>query len=149
MNYKKDLSEIVAHLLELEAFFHNTFIHHLPLKGERKTTLQRYRILKTLEKSGSLNLTELCTTFNIKKNTCSELLDRMARDGLVVRNLSVTDRRKIYFVLTDGGSALIEEFENHLVTGISRGLEKLSEAEVETFICSLKNIIEASKKIKI
>jgi DNA-binding MarR family transcriptional regulator len=149
MNYKEDLSDIVDHLMELESFFHSIFVHHFPLKGEKKATLQRYRILKTLGKTGSRNLTELCTAFDMKKNTCSELLDRMVRDGLVERILSEQDRRKTYFALTDRGIALISDFENHLVKGISQGLESLSPAEVDTFITSLKNIIGVSKKIKI
>ncbi len=148
MNYRDDLYDIASHLMELEAFFHGTFIYHFPLEGKRKTSMQRYRILKTLHRSGPLNLTQLCDAFHIKKNSLSELLDRMIKDGLLEREGSDEDRRMTFFRLLPAGEDSVREFEEHLFTGVSRVLECLPPEDMETFIVSLKNIIQVSGKIR-
>ncbi len=140
--------DIASHLMELEAFFHGTFIYHFPLEGKRKTSMQRYRILKTVERSGPQNLTQLCDAFQMKKNSLSELLDRMIKDGLLEREISREDRRKTFFRLSPAGERSVREFEEHLFEGVSRVLAALSPEDVETFIVSLKNIIKVSGKIE-
>ena len=148
MNYRDDLYEIASHLMELEAFFHGTFIYHFPLEGKKKTTMQRYRILKIVERSGPQNLTQLCDRLRVKKNSLSELLDRMIKDGLLEREASQQDRRKTFFRLTPAGERSIREFEEHLFAGVSRVLDALPVEDAETFVVSLKNIIKVSGKMR-
>ena len=148
MNYQDDLYNIASHLMELEAFFHGTFIYHFPLEGKKKTTMQRYRILKIVGRSGPQNLTQLCDRLRVKKNSMSELLDRMIKDGLLEREISREDRRKTFFRLLPAGERSIREFEEHLFSGVSRALDALSPEDAETFIVSLKNIIKVSGKMR-
>jgi DNA-binding MarR family transcriptional regulator len=65
--------------------------------------------VKLLEGFGDLSLSELSERMSAKNSTITGLVDRMERDGLVLRERSDKDRRVVLIRLTDEGRKLAEE----------------------------------------
>lgn len=129
--------------------FHGIYSIESPLQKERRTSIRRYQLLKILEEKGRENLTGLCSYFHMRKNSCSELLDRMIKDKLVQRTPSTEDRRKIYFHLTERGKQLITESENLFLERISALFKDLSDIELEEFIAALETIVGIARKLNL
>ena len=149
MNYLKDLQATAVHLLELEFLFHGIFNVDVSQDKDKVTSIKRYKVLKVIETDGPQNLTVLCQRFHMRKNSCSELLDRMIKDELVERTPSDTDRRKIYFHLTGKGTELIGNFEERFAERISTLFKDLPEDEVKEFMGALETMIAVAKKISV
>jgi DNA-binding MarR family transcriptional regulator len=149
MNYMARLSRVSSHIMTLTGFFHGIFRMGRPLPTEVRTNVVRHRILKCLERRGPHHLTEISATLSIKKNTLSELLDRMVRDGLVARELSPNDRRVTRLQITPAGRSAIQEFERSLMGNIGeylKGLDAEDRRDLVTAMESLTRILERHER---
>ena len=93
MNYMDRLSRVSSHVMTLTGFFHGVIRMDPAAPPEARTNVVRYHILKCLERRGTHYLTEISAILNVKKNTLSELLERMVRDRLGSRRHAPDDRR--------------------------------------------------------
>lgn len=73
---------------------------------EHGLTGPQVTVLKLLEGVGDLSLSELSERIQARNSTITGIVDRMQRDGLVLRRRSERDRRVIEIVLTPRGQAL-------------------------------------------
>lgn len=73
---------------------------------EHGLTGPQISVLKILEAMGDLSLTELSAKMSARNSTITGIVDRMERDGLVVRERSQSDRRVVLIRSTDKGTAL-------------------------------------------
>jgi DNA-binding MarR family transcriptional regulator len=149
MNQKNDLSFIVSHILELTVLLHVLFRMEKTTAHENKTNVIRYYILKWLIKKSPRNLTEISVSLVIKKNTLSELLDRMVKDGLIQRQFDLGDRRKILLSITDTGRSAVQGFEDVFTKNIERFMEKLAIGERRAFLTAAATMIRISKHVEI
>lgn len=141
MNYVDRLSRVSSHVMTLTAFFHGVIRVGSAAPPDLRTNLVRYHILKCLERRGAHHLTEISATLNVKKNTLSELLDRMVRDGLVLRAYPPGDRRKIILRITPEGKAAIREFEKALMENIGQFLEGLDAEDRRDLVRAIESLI--------
>lgn len=89
--------------------------------------------LSYLEKFGSTSQYELGEKMNIKVSTTARLIDRMEKEGYIVRKKNIADRRVTFIELTKKG---IEVREKTLPIGenFNRDLKnEISEEEMEIF----------------
>jgi DNA-binding MarR family transcriptional regulator len=63
-------------------------------------------VLKMLEGVGDLSLSELSERIRAQNSTVTGIIDRMEREGLVLRARSTEDRRVVKIKLTDKGSKI-------------------------------------------
>lgn len=141
MNYKDRLTRVSAHVMTLTGFFHGVIRPPLAAPAEARTNVVRYHILKCLERQGPHHLTEISATLNVKKNTLSELLDRMVHDDLVDRTQAPDDRRMTILGITAGGRAAIREFEKGLMANIVDFLETLEEDDRRDLVRAIESLI--------
>ena len=73
---------------------------------EHGLTGPQVTVLKLLEGVGDLSLSELSERIQARNSTITGIVDRMERDGLVVRRRSERDRRVVEIVLTPRGQTL-------------------------------------------
>lgn len=145
MNQKNDLSFIVSHILELTVLLHVLFRMEKTTAHENKTNVIRYFILKWLITKSPRNLTEISVSLVIKKNTLSELLDRMVKDGLIRRQFDLRDRRKILLSITGTGRRAVRGFEELFTQNIERFMKKLAPAERREFLLAAATMIRISE----
>jgi DNA-binding MarR family transcriptional regulator len=147
MNKKNGLPFIAAHLNELGAMFHDLLGGGAFLgsgRRDRRTNVARYMILKSMDVRGAHCLTDLSNCVHYKKNTLSELLDRMVSDGLLLRCGNERDRRKTNLTVTAAGRAAIRDFEQAFVRVLNDYLGTLPLAQRESFLNSLGSLVEIS-----
>lgn len=95
----------------------------------------------------SINQKELSKKMSIKESTAARLIDRMERDGLVIRQRNEEDRRAFNLVLTEKGleyrKELLPEGEkfNEIVS------QNISEEEMLTFMKVLDKMVDNLKNI--
>lgn len=101
------------------------------LSGEFHQQLRRrgvavpvWRVLASLTGSKGETVTGLAEVCLLQQPTMTKLLDRMVRDGLVVRSQDARDRRVVRVALTPKGDALAAELtraaKQHETTVIAR-----------------------------
>ena len=73
---------------------------------EHGLTGPQISVLKILEAMGDLSRTELSEKMSARNSTITGIVDRMERDGLVVRERSQSDRRVVLIRATEKGTAL-------------------------------------------
>lgn len=94
-----------------------------------------------LGKFGSMSQYELGEKMNIKSSTVVRLMDRMEKEGYIIRKKSITDRRVTFIELTKKG---IDLRGRTLPIGeaFNRDLKKnISEEELEVFKSVLSKMI--------
>ena len=141
MNYMDRLSRVSSHIMTLTGFFHGIVRMGPDLPTEIRTNVVRHRILKCLERRGAHHMTEVSARLAVKKNTLSELLDRMARDGLVAREVSADDRRVVRLRITSAGKSAIQEFEKTLMDNIARFLKALGAEDRRDLVTAMESLV--------
>ncbi|HEX7603841.1 MAG TPA: MarR family transcriptional regulator [Polyangiaceae bacterium] len=66
-------------------------------------------VIKMLEQIGDLSLSELSDRIRAQNSTVTGIIDRMEREGLVVRERSTSDRRVVHIKLTEKGERIAAE----------------------------------------
>jgi DNA-binding MarR family transcriptional regulator len=141
MNYMGRLSRVSPHVMTLTGFFQGVIRRKPGTAADSRTNVVRYHILKCLERPGAHHLTEISNSLSVKKNTLSELLDRMVKDDLVERTFASDDRRKILLAITPKGRAAMKGFEKALMGNIEHFLEKLDEKDRRDVVEAIEVLI--------
>jgi DNA-binding MarR family transcriptional regulator len=91
-------------------------------------------VVKMLEQIGELSLSELSERIRAQNSTVTGIIDRMEREGLVVRERSKEDRRVVYIRLTPKGKKLAEDVPIETWQIFRDALDSLSQAEVKDLV---------------
>ena len=89
-----------------------------------------------LEPVGNLSLSELSEQIRAQNSTVTGIIDRMEREGLVVRGRSKQDRRVVYIRLTDKGQKLAAEIPVEPMEIFRQALGELGARDAATFVAS-------------
>ncbi|WBW96419.1 MarR family winged helix-turn-helix transcriptional regulator [Oceanirhabdus sp. W0125-5] len=99
-----------------------------------------------IKENPSISQRSLSNMMSVKDSSIGRLLDRLERDGLVIKERSNKDRRIIYVNLTEKGQELIEEclpigvkFNEDLTKGISQEELRIFE---EVLLKMKANVVE-------
>lgn len=89
----------------------------------------------------ALRMTDLAAQTGLSTSGVTRVVDRLERDGLVVRQACATDRRASYATLTPAGRAKLEEvLPSHLSDVEELLTGQLTEEELEAFLGALRKI---------
>jgi len=97
-------------------------------------------VLKMLEPRGQVSLSELSEEIRAKNSTVTGIVDRMERDGLVLRRRSDGDRRVVHIELTAKGKKLALEVKADpklLFRALLEELPSRDAAELERIMAKL------------
>ena len=81
------------------------------LARELGLTGPQLTVIKLLETFGDLSLSSLSERIRAQNSTVTGIIDRMEREGLVIRARSTSDRRVVYIQLTPKGEALAKAIQ--------------------------------------
>lgn len=96
---------------------------------ERGLTGPQLSVLKLLEATGDLSLTEISARMSARNSTITGIVDRMERDGLVVRERSAADRRVVLIRATTKGLALARSVPVSAMELLTSALGALAEED--------------------
>lgn len=97
-------------------------------------------VLRALQESGRLSQKELIEIGRIGQPAMAQMLERMAKDGLLVRAQDVGDKRKAIFSLSDTALELIPQIKAVLNEGNAEVFAVLDETELTEFLDTMKKL---------
>jgi DNA-binding MarR family transcriptional regulator len=97
-------------------------------------------VLKMLEGLGDLSLSDLSERIRAQNSTVTGIIDRMEREGLVVRARSTEDRRVVHIKLTDRGAKIASQIAVEPMEIFRTALESLSAGEMRDLLKILTKI---------
>jgi DNA-binding MarR family transcriptional regulator len=99
-------------------------------------------VLKMLEGVGDLSLSELSERIRAQNSTVTGIIDRMEREGLVIRARSTEDRRVVHIRLTDKGAKIAREIAVEPMEIFRNALECLSASEMRDLLRILTKVAQ-------
>ena len=112
------------------------------------TTLPRFDVLAQLDRHGApISMGELSQRLMVSKGNVTGLIDRLARDGLVVRSRSPEDRRFQMVEMTAAGRAFFARIADEHCQWVTDMMDRLPPGEMTalyTLLAGLKNSVLAS-----
>ena len=110
-----------------------------------KVTLPQLAILELLFRSGELNMSDMARSMNVTTAAMTGIIDRLVRDGYVVRTAVPNDRRIIKIKLTTKGHKIANNVIEQRRRLITRIFGALSDTEREEYLNILTRIREGLK----
>lgn len=113
----------------IRALQQRLMIRSLRLGGDfappRELTLAQVTTLRVIHERGSVNLKDLAEATKVSSPSASAMVDRLADQGLAVRQSSTSDRREVRIELTPSGQTAVEQCERELLNSLIEFLHKL------------------------
>ena len=104
-------------------------------------------VVKLLEQVGDLSLSELSDRIRAQNSTVTGIIDRMEREGLVLRERSKEDRRVVHIKLTPKGHTLAKEIPVEPMEIFKGALESLSVQEMRDLMRIMTKVAKRVKQI--
>ncbi len=104
-------------------------------------------VLKLLEQLGDLSLSGLSERIRAQNSTVTGIIDRMEREGLVVRERSQEDRRVVFIRLTPKGRELAKDIPVEPMEIFRSALESLSAEEMRTLLRIMTKLAKRVRQI--
>ena len=111
-------------------------------------TISQCYAIETLYKKKSLSMNELSSFLGVAISTLTRILDILFRDGIITRNHSSEDRRKVIIALTDKGTDLAEKLVSCTEKYSREILENIPAGKREDVIACLEIFNSALEKVK-
>jgi MarR family transcriptional regulator, organic hydroperoxide resistance regulator len=104
-------------------------------------------VIKVLEGVGDLSLSGLSERIRAQNSTVTGIIDRMEREGLVVRARSTEDRRVVHIRLTEDGAKIARDISVEPMEIFRQALESLAGEEVRDLLRVLTRIAQRVQTI--
>ncbi|NWL45107.1 homoprotocatechuate degradation operon regulator HpaR [Pseudomonas hunanensis] len=115
-----------------------------PLLNEHDLTEQQWRVIRILSQQGELESHQLAQLACILKPSMTGVLSRLERDGLVLRNKSSQDQRRVFVSLTKVG----ERCYTSMREGMERNYQKIQSQFGEAKLQQLMDLLNELKRIE-
>lgn len=116
-------------------------IHSRKLNSEFNITTPQMICLYELMRNNGMTLSELTKAVSLNISTVNGIVDRLETKGLLTRQRSAVDRRKVLLHITDNGKRIIRKAPSLLQDRLASELRKLPELEQVTIAMSLERIV--------
>jgi MarR family transcriptional regulator, organic hydroperoxide resistance regulator len=104
-------------------------------------------VLKLLEQFGDLSLSGLSERIRAQNSTVTGIIDRMEREGLVVRERSKEDRRVVYIRLTTKGRDVARDIPVEPMEIFRGALDSLTAEEMRTLLRIMTKLAKRVRQI--
>lgn len=108
--------------------------------GAFDVTPPQFEALLTLRECGSLTMGELCQKLYLACSTATDLVDRMERNGLILRERDHLDRRVIRLRVTPEGDQVMNQVVQARLKYLSTVVEGMSPQQRQTLAESLQEL---------
>ena len=111
------------------------------LRVKHDTTLPRFDVMAALyRRRDGVTMSELSRMLLVSNGNATTIVDRLEKDGLVLRTPSETDRRTVFVALTAEGLAQFEVYAAQHEVEVSRVFGGLSEGDLDVLTDILKRM---------
>jgi len=107
-----------------------------------------FEIMRTLDETGTLHITEIGERLQIPKPQMTHLIDKLVNLEMVERQADDRDRRIVNIALTSKSKALIKRHKRMMEKAIKETLSSLSDKELEELSTSLRKLRDILSKLQ-
>jgi len=137
-----DLNSINEVLVALRRVIRATDLHSKHLAKTTGLTSPQILLLQTIRDKGEVTIGELANKMSLSQATVTTILDRLEKRGLVYRERSTQDKRKVHAYLTDEGFEMLKGAPMPLQEQFARQFSDLHEWEQTMIISSLQRVAQ-------
>jgi DNA-binding MarR family transcriptional regulator len=110
--------------------------------GEEQITVPQFRILDMIHNLTD-KPTEIARMLDVSPPSISFLLEKLEEKGLIERNLSTSDRRRIELALTEKGIGLVRRVNTYRKKYLKKVLQHMDESSRSQLESSLASFTES------
>lgn len=136
------LKHIEEVLIALRRVIRATDLHSKYLAKTTGLTAPQILLLQTLRDKGQVTIGELAQEMSLSQATVTTILDRLEKRGLVYRQRSLTDKRKVHAYLTETAMETLKSAPIPLQDRFTREFSKLDEWEQAMIMSALKRVAQ-------
>lgn len=138
---------VVALQQWMEVSMHRSIRHFICYARESGLSMSQLGTLFHLNRAGSSGVTDLGDHLGVTSAAASQMLDRLVRQGLILRLEDPSDRRVKQIVLTDKGLHVLHESIRARQGWLTDLAETLSDAEKEDVTAALDILIDKANQL--
>lgn len=136
------LKHIEEVLIALRRVIRATDLHSKFLAKTTGLTAPQILLLQTLRDKGQVTIGELAQEMSLSQATVTTILDRLEKRGLVYRQRSLSDKRKVHAYLTETATETLKSAPIPLQDRFTREFSKLDEWEQAMIMSALKRVAQ-------
>lgn len=136
--FKKQATVSDNVLISLRRIIQAIDLHSRQLARQHGITTPQLIILKQIEGQKTITVSEVAKQVSLKQATVTDILNRLERKGLVVRQKDTDDRRRVLVKETDLGKKLLEAAPSPLQETFLEKFENLEDWEQNMILTSLQ-----------
>lgn len=129
-----------AVLVALRRIIRATDLHSRYLNKTSGLTAPQLLLLQTIYRDGEMISSALAKSVNLSQATVTSILDRLESRGLLKRERSTQDKRKVTISLTETGFATVEKAPSPLQESFIEQFSKLESWEKSMILSSLERV---------
>lgn len=108
-------------------------------------TPQQMNIMRYLGHKREMTVSEICEAMGLTKGTVSGILNRMDKQGYIIKRKNLDDKRNTYISFTEDGKKLAKEVMKHFNEAYEKVFINIESSKLDEFKTILEEI---SQKIK-
>ena len=114
------------------------------LQEQHELSIEWYDVLVQLvEAGGRRTMGNLASALLISPSNCSRLVDRLAAEGLVRREVDAADRRVKHAVLTDAGFAVLKEASPTHMDSVNRHFTRFLDEDINPVLDLFSQVLDS------
>ncbi|SDJ94918.1 MarR family winged helix-turn-helix transcriptional regulator [Microbulbifer yueqingensis] len=134
------MDKIEEVLITLRRLIRATDLHSKQLVKTAGLTAPQLLLLQAIREKGQVTIGALAKEISLSQATVTTILDRLEKRGLVYRERSSEDKRKVHAYLTDKGMDFIRDAPTPLQEHFVRQFRDLRDWEQSMIISSLQRV---------
>ena len=127
-------------LIALRRILRATELYGRELKQVAGVTAVQFRALQIIAEHGHTTAKDISIRMRVSQATVTSLVDKLVRDGLVLREKSEQDRRQTHIRVTDKGRRILAEAPDPLQQRFVRKFAAMEDWEQAMLVASLERI---------
>ncbi|MCR8921294.1 MarR family transcriptional regulator [Dasania sp. GY-MA-18] len=136
------MNQIEEVLVALRRVIRATDLHSKHLAKTTGLTAPQILLLQTIRDKGDVTIGEIAKDMSLSQATVTTIIDRLEKRGLVYRERSKTDKRKVHAHLTEDAHNTLQEAPIPLQDQFARQFNDLQEWEQTMIISSLQRVAQ-------
>ncbi|MFP8967910.1 MarR family winged helix-turn-helix transcriptional regulator [Pokkaliibacter sp. CJK22405] len=127
-------------LITLRRIIQAIDIHSRSLKKQSGLTTPQLLIMQAISKLGVVPIRALATQVNLSQATVTTIIDRLEAHGLVSRERSQEDKRKVHALLTEQGREVLAQAPEPMQAHFIKRFKELPDWEKGMLVASLQRL---------
>ncbi len=136
------LNNIEEVLIALRRVIRATDLHSKHLAKTTGLTAPQILLLQTIRDKGEVTIGELANKISLSQATVTSILDRLEKRGLVYRERSKEDKRKMHAYLTEQATDVLKEAPIPLQAHFTQQFGDLQEWEQTMIISAIQRVAQ-------